>query len=113
MHQALNELYAFNMERIYKSEKATRDREKIRRAMKAMFDVLSDCLEHAKGDVTALENGEHCGSVIKVFAEFLRDDIRNFEDHSPEQLVIDFVAGMTDSFFQRSVGELFLPEGTV
>jgi len=44
---------------------------------------------------------------------FFTEDIQSWEKEKPAHLVVDFIAGMTDSFFVRSFEELFLPRSPV
>lgn len=110
IHKALNDFYAFNMKGIYQRPEATKYREQIDRAMKLLFAFLLDRVDSADGNLEALKKG---GRTLDVFVEFLRDDIRNWNAVGSEQLVIDFIAGMTDSFFIDSFTELFLPRSIV
>ena len=48
---------------------------------------------------------------LEVLHEFLTEDVRTWQDESPAQVAIDFVAGMTDSFFVTAFNELFFPAG--
>jgi len=111
VHTALNAFYDFNMESIYKAPQAQHAFNQIDRAMRILFELLLDRLQKAQGDLDAIgSNGERS---LGVFRDFLEDDIRNWEKEKPEQLVIDFIAGMTDSFFCQSFSELFLPQSMV
>jgi dGTPase len=113
VHVALNELYNFNMKRIYLSDAATAAREQISLAMTFVFDFLLDKLNRANGDPNTILSNNEDRHVLKVFVEFLTRDIRDISVHQEEQLVIDFIAGMTDSFFRESFIELFLPQSSV
>jgi dGTP triphosphohydrolase len=48
-----------------------------------------------------------------VLADFLKEDIVNWRSVGNEQIIIDFIAGMTDQYFVDSVTEIFLPQSTV
>jgi len=113
IHEALNVFYEFNCQQIYKTKEATWHFDQIDRAMRTMFDFLLRELEpvHGKDDVHRLEERPHPS--LRVLAEFLREDVRSWTPESRPQLVIDFIAGMTDSYFIRTFRELFVPNSAV
>ncbi len=110
-HKALNELYNFNMERIYKSPEATRFYGQIDRSMEYLFEFLHNRLCDANEDAKKLKEGNLI--CLKVLADFLDEDIRDWISTPKEQIIIDYIAGMTDSFFIDSFTEVFLPKSTV
>jgi len=111
VHEALNAFYKFNMNAIYKSQQATRHREQISRAMESLFALLLAELNKGEGNIGKMASDPH--SCLKVFAQFLNGDIKDWQREKPAQVVIDFIAGMTDSFFVEAFTELFLPRPTV
>ncbi len=117
IYQAIQCLKDFNDESIYKSNYAVKAVRQIEVAIPETFKLLLAQL----GDVTQknvkkLQNDNlFC---LQVFGEFLDKDANLFDlgrKHKwcPEQMVLDFIAGMTDSFFIRTFSELFLPESPV
>ncbi|MCK4627228.1 MAG: dNTP triphosphohydrolase [Phycisphaerae bacterium] len=111
VHEAMNALYKFNKKYIYKTDAATRQFTQIERAINLLFDFLMKRLEETKGDIEVLRRGrEDC---LGVLADFLNDDIRDWQKQSHPQLAIDFIAGMTDSYFISTCEELFLPKSSV
>ena len=111
MHAALNEFREFNFENIYHTEEATHHFRQIDRAAKFLFEFLLDQLSKAKGDAEKLVSSpEQC---LQIFAEFLTDDVREWKSGEEPRLVLDFIAGMTDSFFIDSFVQLFLPQSSV
>ncbi len=111
IHAALNDLYKFNMECIYETDEATHHFDQIDRATEFLFEFLHDRLEKASGDIERIREGhEQC---LAVFADFLENDIRDWQKQSYPQLAIDFIAGMTDSYFISTFTELFLPKSSV
>jgi len=111
IYEALNCFYTFSIDHIYKGEKATHSFRQIDRAIRIVFDVLLKHLGDSQGDLTRIANGnEGC---LRVFAEFLSEDVREWQNHEHVQLVIDFIAGMTDPFFKKTFVQLFLPKHTV
>ena len=53
--------------------------------------------------------------VYKVFRYFVHEDMKNtYDESTPDELIVlDFIAGMTDSYVLRSFEELFIPKPTV
>jgi dGTPase len=87
--QALKSLKGFNMRRIYQNPFIKKHTKKI----KDLFGVLFN--RYLKD----IESG-HEDSVI--FSGFLKDmDAQYLHDHSPAEVVRDFIAGMTDKYFLR------------
>ena len=111
VYDALNELKDFNYDRIYRTELARASEQEIREAMQMMFAVLLRHLKESQGDRDALRRSHK--NCLAVFADFLKDDVRQWK-HTPScQIVLDFIAGMTDAFFIDSFSELFLPKSVV
>ncbi|MDF2550142.1 MAG: putative deoxyguanosinetriphosphate triphosphohydrolase [Chlamydiales bacterium] len=93
--EALKELRRFNFERIYFHPSLKKESKKIERGYRLLYDFLSQDLEQKKEE-----------SVI--FQEFLvnkSDRYRRFG----KQCVIDYIAGMTDHFFLKSLHQIFMP----
>ena len=86
---ALKSLKDFNLEYIYMNSKIKTSRERI----KELFEIL---FERYLNDV----KNENHSSVI--FTRFLKDMSYDYiENHSKEEIVRDFIAGMTDKYFLR------------
>ncbi len=53
--------------------------------------------------------------VYRVLQLFVRGNMKDvYDPGDPDELIIlDFIAGMTDSFAMRSVAEIFIPKATV
>ena len=87
--RALKALKGFNMERIYQNPSIKKHTQKI----KCLFDILFNRY------LNDIEAGRE-DSVI--FTGFLKDmDHHYVHDHSPAEVVRDFIAGMTDKYFLR------------
>lgn len=112
VHEALNALYDFNMKHIYRAPQMVHHFDRVDRAMKPMFDILLNGFNESWRDLDPWLKGKN-GMVWQVFAQFLKQDVRRWRKTGGPQLVIDFIAGMTDSFFTRCFEELFLPRGIV
>jgi dGTPase len=112
VHQALNEFYMFSKEKIYHSEKARQSWSQVEQAMAILFEFLLKELERASDNPNDLF-GERRVRCLQVFRQFLEEDVKDWREVPPARTVIDFIAGMTDSFFISSVRDLFLPTETV
>ena len=85
---ALKKLKNFNLEYIYINSKIKTNLDRI----KELFEML---FERYLNDV----KNENHSSVI--FTRFLEDMSDYIENHSKEEIVRDFIAGMTDKYFLR------------
>jgi dGTPase len=86
---ALEQLKAFNLERIYMNKEIKGHRDAIREMFKRLFDRYLDDMEK-----------ENRQSVIFThFLEGMAEEYRN--DHKPPEIVRDFISGMTDQYFLR------------
>jgi len=115
IHEALNALYKFNMTKIYKSDQATRFCKQVSEAMKMLFQYFLERIQtaQASGDFDLPQGADNSGatSLATVLPAFLDKDVRDWRDQRAEQLAIDFLAGMTDSYFVASFKEAFCPRG--
>lgn len=95
---ALKLLKEFNFKHIYMNPKIKKHLGTIKKLFEMLFEkYLND-----------LENENH-SSVI--FTRFLKDMSENYLiNHSKEEMVRDFVAGMTDQYFLRQCPESMRPE---
>jgi len=95
---ALKLLKEFNFKHIYMNPKIKKHLDTIKKLFEMLFEkYLND-----------LENENH-SSVI--FTRFLKDMSENYlNNHSKEEIVRDFVAGMTDQYFLRQCPENMRPE---
>ncbi len=111
--KALESCVKFNYDRIYKHEWVTHSFPQIKEAMKSLFEQFADLVNQAQrqGNLKIIKNKKV--KSYDVLSLFLEKDIRNWEDHLPERLAIDFIAGMTDNFFIDTYKELFLPRSMV
>jgi dGTPase len=98
---ALHQLKLFNLERIYMNPTIKGHLKTIENLFEILFDqFLSD-----------LRNGNR-SSV--VFRQFLKDMSSEYIDrHSHEEIVRDFIAGMTDQYFLRQCPESLRPKPLV
>lgn len=96
--EALKRLKDFNLERIYMNPKIKKDTNTIKTLFRILFEKYLDDIEK-----------ENRSSVI--FTGFLEDMSEDYiQSHSKEEIVRDFIAGMTDQYFLRQCPENMRPE---
>jgi len=94
---ALAALKNFNRERIYYNPKVKVQGPKIERLFKLIFEGFLDDLTAGRED-------------SPICAEFIKDMAPEYlADHSPPEIVRDFIAGMTDEYFLRMGRDMLLP----
>lgn len=97
---ALFQLKKFNYAKIYKSERLKVNHIKIKRGFKILFEFY----------LNALSNNE---VNTEIFVNFLNTKHNQYKtENSPEIIVRDFMAGMTDRYFTYVLGNHILPEIT-
>lgn len=95
---ALKRLKDFNLERIYMNPKIKKDTDTIKTLFGMLFEKYLDDIEN-----------ENRSSVI--FTGFLEDMSEDYiQNHCKEEIVRDFIAGMTDQYFLRQCPENMRPE---
>jgi len=88
----------FNYENIYSNRKIKTQTHKIENMFKQLFE---EYYQHLKNE----------DKNSPIYQYFLNDmDDRYFENTDEKRMVIDFIAGMTDDFFNNQYKELFLPQ---
>jgi dGTPase len=109
----MHSLIDFNVTKIYHSDESERYGKQARQSIKLLFSDLKDV--YLKTDkFQDFEKDNKAPYVHKVFAEYVKDMKGIYEATDPDELVVlDFIAGMTDSFVVRSFQELFIPQATV
>jgi len=111
VRNAMADLYDFSNRAIYESKAVTRYFGHVEDAMRSMFEKLRERLRRGIERPAALT--EDALLVERVLAEFVHQDLRQAGSLRPEQALLDFIAGMTDSFFISCHSELFVPKSTV
>jgi dGTPase len=95
--KALDTLFDFNYEHIYRNpQKATQDG-KIENMFHYLFDVYLDDIEKKKKS----------SSIYKYFLDEKDEDYKT--KNCNERIIIDFIAGMTDDFFNNEFKERMIP----
>ena len=109
----LHSMIIFNRKKIYHSEKSEGYKKQAEQTIKLLFEELLEiyCKEIKS---QKFEKDDKTPYVHKVFAEYVDDMQGIYKNSDPDELVVlDFIAGMTDSFVVRSFRELFIPQATV
>lgn len=98
---ALKELKKFNMDCIYSNPEMKRHLENIDDLFEMLFSrFLSDIRTDRRTSV--------------IFTHFLKDMSKKYiQEHRPEEIVRDFIAGMTDRYFIRQCPENMRPKALV
>lgn len=97
-YQELVLVRKFNFDNIYMHPKLKVESAKIRRSYRILFDMLFDELE---------KNMHHSF----IWTHFLHNKSESYlETTSHVQMVVDYIAGMTDSYFVRTLEKLAVPK---
>ena len=89
IYQAISDLKDFNYKHIYDLANTPEEKEYI----KEMFNVVAD------GVLEQLKKNDLESDIYKSFLNNMNPDY--IENTTPERKVIDFIAGMTDDYFQK------------
>jgi dGTPase len=96
--KALKRLKDFNLERIYMNPKIKKSTETIKTLFRILFEKYLD----------DIENENHSSVIFKGFLEDMSEDY--IQNHRKEEIVRDFIAGMTDQYFLRQFPEDMRPD---
>ena len=104
---ALDKLIKWNYERIYHNPKVDKYKEHAKRGMKHLFQQLLADLRSTKR-FRKTNSMLPDTDVYDVFREHI--EFAGYEDSVPDaQIVLDFVAGMTDNYLIKCISEIFVP----
>ncbi len=116
--ELLHNLIKFNQDKIYHSPEAEAYKKQAGKTIHYLFDDLlfeiRDTNRFNSDKYSDPEKNKYIPEVYKIFKLFIEDmkDIYTSED--PDALIVlDFVAGMTDSFAMRSLSDIFIPRMSV
>jgi dGTPase len=96
-YQALKTLRSFNFQNIYIYPKLKVESKKIKRSYRILFEWLLDDLNKQKQSSYIWNDFVHNKSVKYI------------EQTTPVQMVVDYISGMTDNFFVRTLQKLIVP----
>lgn len=97
IYQALKELREFNFKNIYNHPKIKTESKRIKKAYQILFQLLLDDLTKKNAD----------NLIEREFLSSRTDEYK--KSTSPERIVVDYIAGMTDSFFCHTLRQLIVP----
>ena len=110
VYSAVKSFYKFNSDNIYKNPIITGQSNRIEQMLYDIFYLFSEVLESSKRGTRRPRR--YRGEAISVFYEFL-NDMKYSPTESDEQIVSDFIAGMTDIYATRVYQEMFLVSSPV
>lgn len=98
IYDALQEIRRFNFEKIYIHSKLKVESKKIERSYRYLFTtLLQDLIDHREKSY--------------LWQNFLNSKSERYlADTGPIQRVIDYIAGMTDSFFVKTLNKILVPQ---
>jgi dGTPase len=106
----MRQLKEFNYERIYRNSEVERKSRKAGMIIERLYFELQKIFKEAdRGRNTAYcQNVLRDAPLLEVFFHFIKNT--NYNDETPAwRIVVDYLAGMTDLFAERTFGQLFLP----
>jgi dGTPase len=98
VYDALEELKNFNYEKIYNNPFKMKENGKIKNMFKILFDTYIKQLNEK--DETSKIYGEHLKKMDNSY----------LENNSNARIAVDYIAGMTDNFFNSQFSDLILPK---
>ena len=97
-YDALKVLRRFNFEKIYTDKRLKLESSKIKKSYRILF-------EHLLQDLKMNEKNSY------LWLHFLNNKSEKYlEETSPAQIVIDYISGMTDTYFVRILEKLVVPQ---
>ncbi|HTX44117.1 MAG TPA: HD domain-containing protein, partial [Methanocella sp.] len=99
---ALKRLREFNDKMIYNNPKIKSEAGKVERMFAMLFETFLE----------ALEEGDHSSRVYRNYLDtFAPEKLKNYLDRtSNARIVRDFIAGMTDDYFNDTFRDMYLPQ---
>ncbi|NGX43473.1 MAG: Deoxyguanosinetriphosphate triphosphohydrolase-like protein [Chlamydiae bacterium] len=98
VHEALQQLLSFNFENIYVSPKLKMESKKIARSYRILFEFL----------ITDLDTNKEESYIWKNYLQNKTE--KYLTETTPVRMVIDYISGMTDSYFVRTLEKIFVPK---
>ena len=93
VYEALEDLKAFNYKYIYNKAATSEEKEMVKDAFNKLFDYYLD----------DLKKGNHKSIIYKHYLVRMNED---YQKNSPERIVLDYLAGMTDDFLLKQYKKL-------
>lgn len=98
VYEAMRQLRVFNFKHIYVHPKLKVESKKIQRSYRILFQILLEELDVKKESSYIWKNFVHNKSEKYI------------SETTPAQIVVDYISGMTDSFFIRTLETLIVPK---
>lgn len=98
IYQALLKLKEFNSDRIYGNPRIKTQDKKIQRMFQMLFTEY----------VADIKSGDKSSPVFRYYLDLMGN--RYLRNNPVERLVVDFIAGMTDDFFNEQFRKRFVPQ---
>lgn len=114
----MHKLIKFNQDEIYHSSKSEGYRKQANLTLKLLFNDILEIV-NVTGRLKDYRIEPQTPKVYKLMKDYCdeycrKKETRIYSDDDPDELIVlDFIAGMTDSFAVRSFQELFVPKATV
>lgn len=103
----MDELIEFNSEKIYNNPKNNKYKAHAERVINELFDQLLEEFDNLEKQDNGIDPINP--NVIQTLREF--KNTTNYRKDTPkEEIIIDFIAGMTDNYVRRAVEELLIPK---
>jgi dGTPase len=103
--KSMQALVSFSLEKIYKSKQIQSQFQRIEIMLRDLFENFYSLIQETK---RGIDIGNNYRSYFhQVFFQFLKD-MKYSKEEKDAQIVIDFLAGMTDNFAIRAFQDLFL-----
>jgi dGTPase len=98
IREALIKLRSFNFEHIYVHKKLKVESKKVRRSYRILFEMLLEDLKKNKKSSYMWKN--YLNNKTEIY----------LGQTNPVQMVVDYISGMTDNFFVRTLENLIVPK---
>lgn len=104
---SMEELHRFSIERIYNCDLIVSWKHRAQKIIRDMFDEFHAVLMVTRNGKDKRSRSQYKTEAHRVFFQFI-DSMKYDQNERPEQIVLDFVTGMTDNFALKCFAEIFL-----
>ena len=114
MHQLIKD---FNYNHIYHSPRAEGYKKQAEQTLKLLYENLLNLIK-TTNRLRDYNREQQCPQTYKLLKDYCDEYCNNgtkiYSEQDPNEIIVlDFIAGMTDTFAVRSFEELFIPKATV
>lgn len=103
---SLDELYRFSAERIYQSDRIIRVKEDAKYKIKRLFNEFLQALNNTDRARNKTLKKRYTSSCHQEFFNFVNRTQYGYSE-LPEQIVLDYISGMTDNFVNHCYNDIF------